>query len=127
MVPDPYTHVYKEPTMAQHMNLSETQDHIRKALLDYASDNKDNYCKTFALIANFAGWKWANLEITIDSVKSIYDSLVYACENAIMGMTEDSIKGTNYTVSSGTGRINVCVTYYCNHETVLVHITTITN
>ena len=86
--------------MAQHMNLRETQDYIRKALLDYAYNHKDNYCKTFALIAQFAGWKWANQEINMDTIKATYDSLVYACEKVIMEMNEDSIKGTNYTVSA---------------------------
>jgi hypothetical protein len=104
---------------------NEVKSHIIHSFLESTNKDKEKFCKNFALMARFAGWRWgfSEKEISYDQIYATYERLVSACYDRINAMSDDNLRGTNWTVSSGTGRINISMTYYVNDESVMTHIT----
>ena len=96
-------------------------DRMRSAMNDHVNSNRDNFCKTFVLIARFAGWKWYFEDIGIDSVYYCYDKNVSECMNSINKLNIEPGKDQIVMVSSG--RIKCTILYYARYDTVQADIT----
>lgn len=113
-----------QPGQFGYMSFDDAKQNIVKALVEYAATHKEGFCRNFALMTKFAGWKWRFDEITHDEVCSTYDSLVNTCVDNINKITDDDISGTRWHTSASTGRIHVTVLYYVNQNSIQVFITT---
>ena len=94
---------------------------MRSAMNDHVNSNRDNFCKTFALIARFAGWKWHFKDIEIDSIYYYYDKNVSECMESIKKLNIEPGKDQIVMVSSG--RIKCTILYYARYDTVQADIT----
>lgn len=98
------------------------KEYLKACLVMEAAELKENYCRNFAMFANFAGWKWRDSIPTHADICGTYDSLVNNLVDFINKIGDDDLRGTKWHASVGTGRINISILYYVNSHNVQVQI-----
>lgn len=106
---------------AQPIAVISSRMHVNLAA--YVDRTRESFCKSFALIARFAGWTWNFKPIEMDDIYGTYDSIVNECFRCMDKMTDADMQGANHTISVSTGRIKCVITYYVHSESIIVNIT----
>lgn len=104
------------------MTDAEFENHVDDSIIDKLLDKKEVFCRNFALIANFAGWRWCGSEFapSHDEITSTYTSMMYTI---IKSASKLANKNTDWHTEIMQGRICMSVSYFLNTHSLSVDVT----